>query len=159
MCNIRGPEKPSRATRTSSGKGLQRSRSPCGYKRFGVRPQRLKNKPARQSEDRSDRAWAPPTQRGATSSGHHHGFPFDEFGRTPPPRPPTWVPSITGSADKPKNVHIPSWSAGLAAASWSWQWRWVANGVRRQQISYVSWHKLATAQSSQPYERQLSKPP
>ena len=90
--------KPSRATRTSSGKGLQRSRSPCGYKRFGVRPKRLKNKPARQSEDRSDRAWAPPTQRGATSSGHHHGFPFDEFGQTPPPRPPTSVPSITGSA-------------------------------------------------------------
>ena len=84
MCNIRGPEKPSRATRTSSGKGLQRSRSPCGYKRFGVRPKRLKNKPARQSADRSNRAWAPPTQRGATSSGHHHGFPFDEFGRTRP---------------------------------------------------------------------------
>ena len=29
---------------------------------------------------------------------HHHVFLFDEVGRTPPPRPPTWVPSITGSA-------------------------------------------------------------
>ena len=68
-------------------------------------------------------------------------------------------PQHYGQRDKPKNVHIPSWSAGLAAASWSWQWRWVANGVRRQQFSYVSWRKLAPAQSSQPYERQLSKPP